>query len=96
MLREACRGVFLVQTAKSDHPVFGEPSQVFDHLLDERRTWNLPPYSRLVDIKSGETKDRITLVPDRTLAARKREILSKALDAEKRSGVRAVIDVDPL
>ena len=98
MLREACKGVFIVQTAKGDHPVFGPVHEVYSRLLDERLHWNLPPYSRLVDVQTGEDKERITLAADGTLAARKREILSRALETEKTSGgrIRVVIDVDPV
>ena len=98
MLREACKGVFIVQTAKGDHPVFGPVHEVYSRLLDERLHWNLPPYSRLVDVQTGGDTERITLASDGTLAARKRDILARALETEKASGgrVRVVIDVDPV
>ena len=98
MLREAAKGVFIVQTAKSDHPVFGPTQDVYSHLLEERRQWNLPPYTRLVDVQKGNDKERITLAADRTLASRKQEILARAQEEEKRSGgrLRIIIDVDPV
>ena len=96
MLREACSGTFIVQTAKSDHPVFGEPAEVYDQLLEERRTWSLPPFTRLVDVKTPSGLERHTLKADRTLSSRKHQILTQALAREKQEGSRAVIDVDPL
>lgn len=98
MLREACCGTLLVQTAKGDHPVFGDTQTVYAALLEERRQYNLPPYSRIVDVTTGDNKERIVLAADSTLSARKQEILQKAREAEQRSGgrLRVIIDVDPV
>ena len=98
MLREGCRGVFVVQTAKSDHPVFGNPSEVYDRLLQERAQFGLPPFTRIVDTKCGSSSERIVLKPDGTLQTRKKHIMEKALELEKSSKghLRTLIDVDPI
>lgn len=96
MLREACPGTLIVQTAKSDHPVFGDPAKVYDQLLEERRTWSLPPFTRLIDVKTGPDLCRHALKPDRTLSTRKHQILTQSLTLEKQQGTRSIIDVDPL
>ena len=98
MLREGCKGVFVVQTAKSDHPVFGEPQEVYGRLLEERRQFSLPPYTRLVDTRCGSRTERIALAPDGTFQARKQSILNKAMELEKtsRGRLRTTIDVDPI
>ena len=95
MLREACHGTFIVQTARKDHPVFGNPKEVYTKLLEERRQFSLPPWTRLVDIHEGTNSERITLTPDATLAARKQEILESAVKKENGGRVRVTIDVDP-
>ncbi len=97
-LRETCTGSFVVQTAKSDHPVFGNPSDVYRRLLEERRLFGLPPFTRLVDTVCGSARERITLAADGTLSERKQEILERALQREKssRGRLRTTIDVDPL
>ena len=97
-LRESCSGLFVVQTAKAEHPVFGEPSEVYARLLEERRSFGLPPFTRLVDIICGERRERVALPSDGTLQARKQIILGDA-QRQERSGhgrLRTTIDVDPL
>ena len=98
MLREACSGTLLVQTAKGDHPVFGDTEQVYAALLAEREQWSLPPYMRLVDVTTAGDKQRHVLPADATLAARKKEILQAARQTEQKSGgrTRVIIDVDPV
>ncbi len=105
-LRESVRGAFVIQTAKPEHPVFGAfltqasnpPDAVYAQLLEERRQFSLPPFARLVDTVCGNRRERITLAPDGTLAARKKEILGRALQLERtsRGRLRTTIDVDPL
>ncbi|MBO4476643.1 MAG: hypothetical protein J5737_07985 [Bacteroidales bacterium] len=97
-LRENVRGAFIVQTAKTDHPVYGAPESVYAQLLEERRQFRLPPYTRLVDTVCGSRRERITLAADGTLAARKQEILERAKQLERtsRGRLRTIIDVDPL
>ena len=97
-LREQCSGVFLVQTAKADHPVFSEPDTITRRLLEERRQFRLPPYTRLIDTDFGGHKERLTLLPDATLAVRKQELMERARGFEKKTGgrKRVTIDVDPI
>ncbi len=105
-LRERAPGAFVIQTAKPEHPLFGAiltqasnpPDAVYAQLLEERRQFSLPPFARLVDTVCGNRRERITLAPDGTLAARKKEILGHALQLERtsRGRLRTTIDVDPL
>ena len=90
-IRRRCSDL-VVQTRRSDHPVFSasDPSV----LLEERRQFKLPPYTRLVDIiaRKGEEQrivERITLTKDSTLQSCKRGILERYSD-------EYLIDVDPL
>ncbi len=98
MLREQCSGIFLVQTAKSDHPVFRDGDTILQQLLQERKQFGLPPFTRLIDTDFGGRKERLTLLPGASLAKRKQELRARALDFEKKSGGRArvTIDVDPI
>ncbi len=49
--RRGNRGRLLIQTCRKDHPVFGfRPSSFFGTLMDERRTFGYPPFSRLVSV----------------------------------------------
>ncbi len=98
LLREASGGTLLVQTARSSHPVFGAGAGLCGQLLEERRQWALPPYTRLVDVWCGSGRERIALAPDSTLQARKQEILRQARERERQSGgrLRIIIDVDPV
>ena len=98
MLEEQCRGTFLVQTAKADHPVFSAPGTIVEKLLQERKQFSLPPYTRLIDTDFGGHKERLSLQPDRSLAKRKQELWTRALAFEKKTGGRArvIIDVDPI
>lgn len=49
--RRGNRGRLLIQTSQKDHPVFSlHPSSFFGTLLDERRTFGYPPFSRLVAV----------------------------------------------
>ena len=98
MLREQCRGAFIVQTAKSDHPVFSSFESIYPHLLEERRQFDLPPYARLIDTDFGGRKERLSFKPDGRLNSRKQELRARAIAFEKKSGGRArvTIDVDPI
>jgi len=50
----------IIQTSKSEHPVFKALAADFDSkaVLEERRRFNMPPYSKVVDaiVKDGATK----------------------------------------
>ncbi len=98
MLREQCSGQLIVQTAKSGHPVFSSFESIYPRLLDERRQFGLPPFTRLIDTDFGGHKERLALVPDRTMARKKQELRARAIAFEKKSGGRArvTIDVDPI
>ena len=98
MLREQCNGLFLVQTAKPEHPVFSNLETIYTRLLEERRQFELPPFTRLIDTDFGGRKERLTLPSDGSLAARKKELWERAAAFEKKSGGRArvTIDVDPI
>ncbi|MBQ9462445.1 MAG: hypothetical protein IJU68_02165 [Bacteroidales bacterium] len=98
MLREQCRGTFIVQTAKQEHPVFRSFEDIYPRLLEERRSFALPPYTRLVDTDFGGRKERLVLTPDGSLTKKKQELRARALDFEKKAGgrVRVIIDVDPI
>ena len=98
MLGEQCTGIFLVQTAKADHPVFSSPGTIVGQLMEERRKFRLPPFTRLIDTEFGGKKERLVLASDGTLARRKEELKERALAFEKKTGGRArvIIDVDPV
>jgi primosomal protein N' len=98
LLREQCCGTLMVQTAKSDHPVFSSFETIYTRLLEERRNFALPPYTRLIDTDFGGKKERLTLLSDGTLAIRKQQLWERAIAFEKKSGGRArvTIDVDPI
>lgn len=98
MLAEQCAGVFLVQTAKPGHPVFGAPATLAEKLLEERKRFGLPPYTRLIDTDFGGHKERLSFPADASLTARKNELKQRALAFEKKTGgrIRVIIDVDPV
>ena len=67
-------------------------SRTIGDLLDERRDFGFPPYTRAVELRrrgSSEATQRFFLKKDASLAARKAEIAGKA-------GKDEYVDVDPL
>ena len=48
-------GHMLVQTRQGQHPVFLQGEDYALHLLEERKAFNFPPYSRMVDIIVRDT-----------------------------------------
>lgn len=98
MLREQCSGAFIVQTAKPGHPVFSSFESIYPQLLKERKQFDLPPFTRLIDTNFGGHKERLTLMPDRSMAQKKQDLRARAIAFEKKSGGRArvTIDVDPI
>ncbi len=48
--RTRFKGAMLIQTRQGGHPVFSGDSEYPLHLLAERKSFNYPPYSRMVDI----------------------------------------------
>ena len=99
VLREQCRGRFIVQTAKSEHPVFSSaPECIYPKLMEERKAFQLPPYTRLVDEYRGGVQERHVLSPDAGLAGRKRRLYEDARTFERGNGGRVHVkfDVDPV
>ena len=79
----------IVQTAV---PARFDASRSTDDLLAERRQFGFPPYTRLVELRrqgSGEVLERHFLPRDRSLAARKAQLLDGLQDG-------CYLDVDPL
>lgn len=59
--RREQKGLFVIQTSQPDHPVYrkiisNEGTEFNSHLLQERKDFNFPPYSRIIEIC---IKDRI-------------------------------------
>ncbi len=98
VIAEQCSGTFLVQTAKAEHPVFSNQEHIYRQLLSERRQFNLPPFSRLVQTLWGSRSELLTFAPDKMLGLRKQELWQRALAFEKKTKgrVRVIIDVDPI
>ena len=44
-------GRFIIQTSRSDHPVYNLSSDTEKKLLAERKAFSFPPYTRLVDVR---------------------------------------------
>ena len=104
----------LVQTADTGYAVLDGMDA--EKLLQERRQFSLPPYTRIVDLSISDPNEarrakmtqeltrlmggslRLVLLRDRSLAARKAEILAAVnrFEAEKRYVGHVVIDVDPV
>lgn len=85
----------IVQTAKAVHPMFKalcEGTDLCYELLDERRQFGMPPFSRLVRIKTryGVPEEEVTLLKDNSLKLNKQQIEDKYLNTN------LIIDVDPL
>ena len=87
-----------MQTAKAEHPVFSNQEHIYRQLLSERRQFNLPPFSRLVQTLWGSRSELLTFAPDKMLGLRKQELWQRALAFEKKTKgrVRVIIDVDPI
>ena len=98
MLREQCSGRFIVQTAKSEHPVFSNYDGIYPKLLEERKAFHLPPYTRLVDEYYGSKLERYSFSPDASLPGRKLSLLGRAREFERKTGgrVHVIFDVDPI
>ena len=84
----------VVQTGAASHPVFEALCSVSSEnlLLEERRQFSLPPFSRIVDvydISTGELKSHATLARDRNLSQRKKELLAQFAKS-------SWFDVDPV
>ena len=86
-------GRMVVQTANAAHPVFAllRSGELPYALLEERKEFNLPPYTRIININGlrGNLFRREILSKGRTLDAKKKEIAD-------RYAISNIIDVDPL
>lgn len=84
----------IVQSAKASHPIYRALSSgtylCYD-LLQERQQFNMPPYSRIIQIRSraGAVVDQFVLEKDANLRRKKQEIRDKYLNTNY------IIDVDP-
>ena len=60
--REHCAaGTFLIQTARSAHPVFQDLLEGRDpapELMEERKTFSYPPYSRIIDLRLDDSNPK--------------------------------------
>ncbi len=84
----------VVQCTASSHPVYSAIGDITfeDALLQERKTFRMPPYTRLVDIKdkkTGQLVERKTLERDSHLEENKARL-------KVQYGALYIIDVDPL
>ena len=77
--REHCAaGTFVIQTARSGHPVFQDLLAGKDpapELMEERRTFAYPPYSRIIDICLDDSNPKRLALMGRTLAGRLKTVL---------------------
>lgn len=85
-LKRQC-SCLLVQTSESGHYVF-DSATALETMLAQRREFQLPPYTREVRIKTGDSSRSFFLPKDRNLAKSKAELLAKAPRG-------AIVDVDP-
>ncbi len=47
-------GRFIIQTSRTDHPVYTLSADMEKRLLAERKMYSFPPYTRLVDVRCGD------------------------------------------
>lgn len=91
-LKYRCRGTLVIQTKNAAHSVFtGEITP--EKWLEERRMLKLPPFTRLVEIRS-KTGERQVL--SRHFLARDNNLKKKKLELLSNAGKGCTIDVDPL
>ncbi|MBO4427445.1 MAG: hypothetical protein J5771_03065 [Bacteroidales bacterium] len=91
-LRCECTDV-VIQTRNAAHRVFS--MQDCKALLDERKRFNLPPYTRLVAISTPAGTSTLTLERGLGLKER-REKINAAVNQLTGGKGRAIIDVDPI
>ena len=102
-LRSTCRNV-VVQTSQAAHQVFSMNNAY--SLLQERRDFRLPPFTRLVDVHTKQSLEReltasgfiVFPMPDgvRVVLNKDKSLIEKKKELRKiLSGVKCVIDVDP-
>lgn len=84
----------LVQCSESSHPVYAAISDLSfeDALLSERLAFNMPPYTRLVDIKDKKTGQLV----ERKVFERGPRLEWEKSQLRLQYGALYIIDVDPL
>ena len=84
----------LVQCVESSHPVYAAISDLSfeEALLSERKVFNMPPYSRLVDIKDKKTGQLV----ERKVLERGSQLEREKSRLRLQYGALYIIDVDPL
>lgn len=94
-LRHSCREV-VVQTKNAAHRVFS--MQDTAALMEERRRFNLPPFSRIVYllVPGSQILQRLVLQRGLSVSQRQEAIKNAAAQLYSRSKGRIVIDVDPI
>ena len=84
--REHCAaGTFVIQTARSSHPVFLDLLEGRDpapELMEERRAFGYPPYSRIVDICLDDPNPKRLALMGRLLSDRLAAALRPAADPD--------------
>ena len=71
--RNCAAGTFVIQTGRSAHPVFQAllaGRDPWTELLEERKAFNFPPYSRIVDIVLRDTNEKRLSLMGRALSER--------------------------
>lgn len=95
----------IVQTARAEHPVFRQEADVLDRLLQERKTFGLPPYKRDIAVctplrKDGQA-DTVRVVAGRRYAeehiflAKDRNLAQNKSKILEQTPPYSIIDVDP-
>ena len=88
-LRSAVKGELLIQTKDASHPVFsGDEAR----LLEERRQFNLPPFTRQIVIRNskGDTVNQAFIPKDRNLRQAKIDFVG-----DRAAAAGLTVDVDP-
>ena len=60
--RREKRGLFVIQTSQPDHPIYrriveNDSNALYSGLMDERKDFNFPPFSRIVEITLRDTNE---------------------------------------
>ena len=61
--RRSDRGLFVIQTSQPEHPIYknlqSKECRAFNmHLLEERKDFNFPPYSRIIELTIRDTNEK--------------------------------------
>ena len=81
-----------IQCRLSSHPVYSSLNNLsyMDVLLEERRTYNMPPFSKIVDIRDKKTNQLV----DRKIISRENASYEKS-KLRLQYGSMYIIDIDP-